>query len=460
VVSEQREPWWKVNCIFDPDGGGSDFSYTVGLAARGLPELHLWARPTLGDDPGADWHFSLRDTCGLLNQAAWRLVDGSLAVGDTWGDSYDEGYVTARFIVGDLVPAEDVDAYEAGDAAVLPIRWELVRPAIGVPRELTPVERAAAQAEYDDLVARLSPDESAPAGWELPTEPSWDADQRFGPRTPMVLARAAQIRQAGPDEIIDALERAIITDTVRRFGYPHVVARAAARGPGRTWALERVESEASDLFEDFGVTWGGEQCNAVRAWTAIGGVPATEDEWARTRDCLIEALETCLVVEASADLLPGPIVTWGQGVVRTSIGRQGVPPDDRWACSESVASAVREVVSATPIIDLVAAAVAWSERCREPDCWPVEAWLWTGANYPPMVFDHLDPAELLQARALLADHRQPLIVLQHWTAALATILAERLVVGEEAVAAFLACASGVPGLAELVNTPLVAEQDR
>src|SRR5512145_1938854 len=54
-------PFWKVQGVFDPQGGGADFSYTIGLWSRGSPELHLWARPSLGDDPGHDWAFSMRD---------------------------------------------------------------------------------------------------------------------------------------------------------------------------------------------------------------------------------------------------------------------------------------------------------------------------------------------------------------------------------------------------------------
>ena len=49
---------WRVVAVFDPNGGGGDFAYTVGLFNVGLPEVHVWARPTDGTDPGED--FSLR----------------------------------------------------------------------------------------------------------------------------------------------------------------------------------------------------------------------------------------------------------------------------------------------------------------------------------------------------------------------------------------------------------------
>lgn len=53
-----HEPFWKVHAIFDTKGQGGDFAYTVGLHERGLPELHMWARPSEGLDPGEDWIFN------------------------------------------------------------------------------------------------------------------------------------------------------------------------------------------------------------------------------------------------------------------------------------------------------------------------------------------------------------------------------------------------------------------
>lgn len=130
-VDDDREPWWLVTSVFDPDGTGSDFAYTEGLAAVGEPELHLWARPTRGDDPGLDWKLSPRDCCLILNQLAWRLLDGRLSVGDSWTEEYDEGFVTAHFSIGAPVDAASVDAFGAGDAPVLPISWSLRRPPAG-----------------------------------------------------------------------------------------------------------------------------------------------------------------------------------------------------------------------------------------------------------------------------------------------------------------------------------------
>lgn len=47
----------------------------------GLPELHLWARPTCGDDPAPDWKFSSRGLGALLNELARMQLGGDLVAG-------------------------------------------------------------------------------------------------------------------------------------------------------------------------------------------------------------------------------------------------------------------------------------------------------------------------------------------------------------------------------------------
>ena len=74
---------WKVIVVIDPDGGGRDHAYTVGLHDRGRPELFLWARPTDGDDPGADWILSEYDLTSKLDQLGAQLIDGAVAPGAT-----------------------------------------------------------------------------------------------------------------------------------------------------------------------------------------------------------------------------------------------------------------------------------------------------------------------------------------------------------------------------------------
>jgi hypothetical protein len=119
-------PFWQVQAVFDPDGEGGDFADTIGLHRRGLPELHLWARPSPGSDPAWDWKFSCADRIGILNELGRLLVRGELDVGSTIRREYDGGLAAFEFRVD---PPGDREALEAlgGRAgwAVLPVRWSL-----------------------------------------------------------------------------------------------------------------------------------------------------------------------------------------------------------------------------------------------------------------------------------------------------------------------------------------------
>ena len=123
-----ESPPWTVMAVFDPDGNGSDFAYTVGLKEFGSPELHLWARPTDGFDPGYDFVLSARDMCGILNRCASQKLGGELGVGTRFSLDFDDGMAKGHFVAAGVVPAADVEAYLAGDDTdVISIRWSLER---------------------------------------------------------------------------------------------------------------------------------------------------------------------------------------------------------------------------------------------------------------------------------------------------------------------------------------------
>jgi len=132
--------------------------------------------------------------CRVLNEIGARLGQGSLRVGNEWAAEYDMGLSVVRYRPD---PAEDRDDLEAfgiaPDATVLPVRWSLERAPRGERQALSPDEEAGARTAYDEIVRELPQPMYAPPGWELPLEPSFEPDQRYGPRTPLVLARAAQI---------------------------------------------------------------------------------------------------------------------------------------------------------------------------------------------------------------------------------------------------------------------------
>lgn len=150
--SGRRKPTWQVLGVFDPDGTGQDFAYTIGLAERGLPELHLTARPTHGDDPGVDWLLSMNDRCSILNEFAFDLIEGRLRLGAEFERLVDGDRTRLQFsVAGPLLPA-DVDAHQLdNDTPVWALRWSLHREPVGDPR---PVEHSR-RAELRDLTIRL-----------------------------------------------------------------------------------------------------------------------------------------------------------------------------------------------------------------------------------------------------------------------------------------------------------------
>ena len=128
-LEETREELgWLVIAVFDPDGEGADFAYTVGLHELGLPELHLWARPTDGTDPGLDFALSAADRGYLLNGWARRLAAGELGVGSRFSVPFDGGACFGQFEMRRPVPPLAVDAFQAAtDATVIPVHWSLHR---------------------------------------------------------------------------------------------------------------------------------------------------------------------------------------------------------------------------------------------------------------------------------------------------------------------------------------------
>ena len=117
---------WKVIVVIDPDGGGRDHAYTVGLHERGQPELFLWARPTDGDDPGADWILSEYDLTSKLDQLGAQLIAGTVAPGATVEARYDAGTTRAQFRLQEPVPARTRADVGQADPGGVGLRGPLV----------------------------------------------------------------------------------------------------------------------------------------------------------------------------------------------------------------------------------------------------------------------------------------------------------------------------------------------
>lgn len=105
VIESGGRPW-RVACVCYPDDPpGAGFAVSVGLAALGLPELLLPARPPW-QEVTAGWRLSHRDLAALLDDLGEQLL-----CGDLWGFGYEadvDGAATARLVPATPVPLEAV----------------------------------------------------------------------------------------------------------------------------------------------------------------------------------------------------------------------------------------------------------------------------------------------------------------------------------------------------------------
>ena len=348
-----EKPSWKVQGVFDPSGDKPDFSYTIGLHDRGLPELHLWGQPDRGDDPGADWRLSEADRGHLLNEFAGLVVSGRLRAGSELERRYDAGQVTLRFQVGQPADRNLLEAYGAAlGATVLPVHWSLHRAPEGVLGAMTPEDEEAAAAAYDEIVAGLVSGPPAPKGWALPEAPSFAPDQRFGPRTPVVLARAAQLWQAD-DETVAAILRAalLVEGSGRSLTHPPAVAGTLARQVGRRRCLEDLHEAVHRLVDALTsrpasrARW-RRVARAVDpdGWTTC----STRDREEFARGCagvLHDVLSACLLVEAVADVADADLLLSARGPWFSGLAHGEVVPGEAWVASPEVLAIVAELLS-------------------------------------------------------------------------------------------------------------------
>ena len=303
-----EKPFWQVIGVFDPDGKGGDFAYTVGLASRGLPELHLWARPSEGHDPGHDWSFNPRERAMLLNQFAQAFLDGQITVGDEVVDEFDGGAATCTFRLDPPVAREELEAFQADpDARVVAIRWSLTRVPEG---PLGPVDAAIEPRIRDaveQVIAGLDSAATAalPARWN-PTAGGAGVDlspeQRYGPLTPLVVAYGAQVATADQATLSRFLDYAMLADQGVSPRSVLGLTAAAGRPVGRTAAVAAVREAVEDLVA-LVVGKGG----PTRRWrdlvTELGGeMPRTErDHFSSALRNLFGTAVAALLATATVD---------------------------------------------------------------------------------------------------------------------------------------------------------------
>lgn len=466
-----RRPFWQVQAVFDPDGGGKDFAYTIGLHDRSEPELHMWARPSLGEDPGDDWKLSMRDQCLILNELSWMLLDGRLSVGSELEREYDEGLAKVTFRVDPPGDREELEAYGVPPGVdVLPVRWSLRRPAEGPLVALTDDAEQHARDLYGDLVHRLDARHRAPRGWALPGEPSFDVEQKFGPLTPTVLARAAQLWQASDESLADLLRSAVIAQHGWSLTEATSMAIAVGRPVGRRKCLEDLRRAAEDLVWQL-----TERPAAQRRWRSVVGHAYPNDARLGRREqdqvqqtlvgVLRDVVTSCLMVEAVADQVEQPLLLQARGPWLTGLRGESVLSDPDWRATPAVLETLRELLGPldgrglTIIAGIhriasergVTEAPGYDELCTRLKSWAMTS----AANCPwDSVVAEL-PGWRPLTEALPGAPIAPMPDLEDWATCFTSALTHRSRLTSEDVETFARPYQvDLPQMASVLNTPL------
>ena len=466
---EPVTPFWQVQSVFDPDGTGKDFAYTIGLHERGLPELHIWARPSLGDDPGHDWMLSNADRCRVLNELAGLSVAGGIGIGSEVRREYDNGHARVTYRIDPPGDREQLEAFGiAPGAQVLPVLWSLEREPEGEIRPLDALARRRAQRLYDEIVAGLDGQVTAPPGWALPVAPDFGEGQRFGPLTPVVLARAAQLWQADDETMAELLHAVCTLAEGRIVTAPATVAMALARPVGRRTALVAVHEAVHDLVERVTThpagrkRWRGILRSFDPAWWS-----QLDREGRRNLDhnlggCLHDLTLACLSVEAVADVADGALLLEGRGAWLSGIRHEAMLSLPAWQASPVVQDAVRGLLGSLDLRGLtgVGAGHAVALRGGVSDyyelCARLQSWALVSAAACPWEsllaqLPGWQPVRDAVPGAVLG----PMLELHQWATCLTAALTHRARLSAADVRTFTAPHLALlPKLPALLNSPL------
>jgi hypothetical protein len=468
----ESRPFWQVQTVFDPDGTGADFAYTIGLHTRGLPELHIWARPSEGEDPGADWMLSTRDRGSVLNELAGSMVAGRLGVGSELTREYDGGHTRVAYRIDPPGDREELQAFGVPEGVeVLPVRWSLHRAPEGPLRPLAAEAEEAARQLYAELTRPGKAKRRAPRGWGLPTEPSFDPDQPFGPLTPVVLARAAQLWQADEDTLVGLLRAAAQVDYGYSLSHARTIACAVARPHGRSTALAILHERVHELVESMTTAPA-----AQRRWRSIAR--AFDPEWWEEMDregrqrlernlagVLHDVTSSCLAVEAVADVADEELRLAGRGPWVRGISGEQFPSGPEWEASAEVLEVIACMLASVDASGLVTIggihAIAMTGRVEGAADYPevcarLLAWATVSAAVcPRWLLDELPAWQPVVAAFAGRDVVAP-PDLHEWATCLASALTHRMRLSADDMRTFTSLyEEDLPRVSSLVNGPVV-----
>lgn len=292
---------WSVISIADPDGAGADGAFTDGLVRFSLPELAIWARPSEGDDPGADWLLTHDDRLVALDSWACDLIDGSLTPGDVQRRTFDHGYATVTFRFSPPIAAGDAGVHGLpANRQVIVVRWSLVRRAgPGAPdassADVRRVQRWHARASVITANWRTQPGWASRAASGAPV--ILGRAERFGPMTDWVCARIEQVQAAGESVLADFFERIPMVALIQcEHCVQQDLIRFASRS-GRGGAAREAINVAHLLMP--GLTDDGEEIGADSA--CAGAEPPKDELGSVAWEVLVQRVQTVLPAAVASD---------------------------------------------------------------------------------------------------------------------------------------------------------------
>ena len=343
-------PDWQVIGVVSDGDGLPEFSYTVGLHERGLPELFFWDSPSDGDDPGGDWSLRHLERGHLLNRWAGNLIEGRLQPGTTWTELMDFGLATVTFTCGELVAPLTVEALLAHpQARVMPIRYALRRDALREPGNVD----VQAETEIRQWTAEVVHAHQARGrGTRLPVPP-YDTShrQQFGPATPLVTALRAVVGDAEPNELTHLLMLSVTLDMrgLLRAELALGGARAFARAVGLHKAVDAADRTAAAdvrrLIRKPPIR------RELAGWSASQG-PSV----AALGRALTNAVGAAYTAAAVIDVVPADLRTAALAPVLTALTDGTMP---RFWCSPEVSDPARRALANLPLGKIVAIRRAW-----------------------------------------------------------------------------------------------------
>ncbi|GAB3766203.1 hypothetical protein GCM10027600_15830 [Nocardioides ginsengisegetis] len=436
-----ERPTWIVQSVFCNERPWTDFAYTIGLADRGVAELHLRCQPSLGDDPAPDWRFSAQDMCRILNEIAFRLLEGRVAVGDSWTHEYDDGLARVTFQLDPPEDREDLEAFgtDAG-ATVLPVRWSLERTPRGPRTALTTEERARLRIQLKPL-RDGSRSARIPGVWRSTGRASFDPSQRYGPRTPLVLARAGQIWSADEETLAGFLTLAFDVEMGGKAIWPAVVAASAGRPLGLDDAVEELRQ---DVIRTVGASHPGRTTDtwARTVDLLLGDDAADQLERDRFSDALTRLFADAFLSALAAEVLGEDAGTRvrlaGLGPWLSATLPEGTPPGTEWLASGEVIAAAERLVDGLAPLQRIAVAARHAISYEEDP------------EYARVV-------DMLMGWAVTSAACAPVIsgTSRWWSSCLTSALTHRMRLSPDEVEVFARSAADLaPELLDLLHSPI------